>query len=278
MTATLYIVATPIGNLSDITFRAVELLKTVDYIAVEDTRHSAHLLQHYSITTPMLTYHEHSSEEQAQKLIVLLQQGKHIALISDAGTPLISDPGYHLVKSALEQSISVVPLPGASAVIAALSAAGLPTDSFSFHGFLPAKAKSRRDKLDLLQSQKGTLVFYEAPHRILECLEDMCDIFGEGRVITLARELTKNFETIKQKTLIEMKQWVAADSNQQRGEIVLIVEGDKSVKPKAVIDGRARALIELLKSDLAPKQLSKVVAEHYGLPKKVVYDYLLSLK
>jgi 16S rRNA (cytidine1402-2'-O)-methyltransferase len=277
MAATLYIVATPIGNLADMSFRAIEILKSVDYIAAEDTRHSAHLLQHYTINTPMLAYHEHSGDSQTEKVLGLLRDGKSVALISDAGTPLISDPGYRLVEKAQKLNMSVVPIPGSSAIIAALSASGLPTDHFSFEGFLPAKQKARRDVLSRLSEKSHTLVFYEAPHRILECIEDMCAIFGLQRRVTLARELTKTFETIKQKSLAEMLQWVQADTDQQRGEIVLIVEGAIQVK-QTEIGVRAEALIKLLQDELPPKQVSKIVAEHYELAKKDVYEYVLDLK
>lgn len=278
MTATLYIVATPIGNLADITFRAVDILKKVDYIAAEDTRHSAYLLQHYAIATPMLAYHEHSGEGQTEKVLALLQQGKSIALISDAGTPLISDPGYRLVKRARQLEMSVVPVPGPSALVAALSASGLATDSFSFQGFLPAREKARRDALELLKSQPSTLIFYEAPHRIAETLADMCAIFGVERMVTLARELTKNYETIRQMRLDEMALWVESDHNQQRGEIVLMVEG-ASLKDEADVMGEeAKALVCLLIDELPPRQISKIVALHYRVPKKIVYDYVLGLK
>lgn len=278
MTATLYIVATPIGNLADITFRAVDILKKVDYIAAEDTRHSAYLLQHYAIDTPMLAYHEHSGEGQTEKVLALLQQGKNIALISDAGTPLISDPGYRLVRRARQLEMPVVPVPGPSALVAALSASGLATDSFSFHGFLPAREKARRDALELLKSQPSTLIFYEAPHRIAETLADMCVIFGVERMVTLARELTKNYETIRQMRLDEMALWVESDHNQQRGEIVLMVEG-ASLKGEADVMGEeAKALVCLLIDELPPRQVSKIVALHYRVPKKIVYDYVLGLK
>lgn len=277
MTAALYIVATPIGHLDDISHRAVQVLAAVDYIAAEDTRHSARLLQHYAIQTPMLAYHEHAGEAQAEKLLTLLQQGKSIALISDAGTPLISDPGYRLVKDAHALGITVVPVPGASAVIAALSVCGLATDHFSFEGFLPAKAKARQDVLNSLATAERTLVFYEAPHRIVECLENMCASFGEGRRICLARELTKTFETIRQLPLVEMLAWVVEDANQQRGEIVLIVEGAKAVKAETITE-EAQKLSALLLDALPPKQVSKIVAEYCQLPKKQVYEYLLSLK
>lgn len=277
MVATLYIVATPIGNLADMSFRAIDILKSVDYIAAEDTRHSARLMQYYAITTPMLAYHEHSGDSQTEKVLGLLQEGKSVALISDAGTPLISDPGYRLVEKAQTLEYPVVPVPGPSAIIAALCASGLPTDHFSFQGFLPAKKKARVDLLKALSQDSQTLVFYEAPHRILECINDMHEIFGPNRRITLARELTKTFETIKQKSLAEMLQWVQADLDQQRGEIVLIVEGAASLK-QTVIGSRALALIDLLLEELPPRQVSKIVAGHYAIAKRDVYEYVIGLK
>lgn len=278
--ATLYIVATPIGNLADITLRAIDILKRVDYIAAEDTRHSLYLMQHYGIGTPMLAYHEHSGEAQTEKLLMLLQQGKSLALISDAGTPLISDPGYPLVREAHRRSIPVVPVPGASALIAILCSSGLPTDRFSFQGFLPAKLKARQDALLALKGRQETLVFYEAPHRIAECLQDMCDVFGGQRLVTIGRELTKSFETIRQYSLADMVGWVNSDSNQQRGEIVLVVEGAKEnlSTDNEVLPEEAVRLIGLLAEAMPPKMMSKVVATHYGLPKKLVYDYVLGLK
>ncbi len=277
MAASLYIVATPIGNLADISFRAIEILKSVDYIAAEDTRHSAYLLQHYAINTPMLAYHEHSGESQTEKVIGLLEAGKSIALISDAGTPLISDPGYRLVERAQKLNLTVIPIPGPSAIITALCASGLPTDHFSFQGFLPAKQKARIDHLTSLSQDGQTLIFYEAPHRIMQCINDMYDVFGPDRKVTLARELTKTFETIKLKNLADMKSWIAADTDQQRGEIVLIVEGATSIK-QTTISLAALALVNLLLNELPPKQVSKIVAEHYMIPKKDVYEYVLSLK
>ena len=274
----LYIVATPIGNLADISLRAIEVLRAVDYIAAEDTRHSAHLMQHYGLNTPMLAYHDHSGEKQTEKLLGFLQEGKSVALISDAGTPLISDPGYPLVKEAHEKGITVIPIPGASAMVAALCASGLATDHFSFCGFLPAKAKARQDILRMLAGRQETLVFYEAPHRIAETLVDMCNILGEDRLITLGRELTKNFETIRQYTLAEMKAWVQGDPNQQRGEIVLLVEGAKVVAMADKISQDAEQLVQLLMEELPPKTASKIVAEYCSLPKKLVYDHILSLK
>lgn len=277
MSSTLYIVATPIGNLDDLSLRALAVLKQVDQIIAEDTRHSARLMQHYAINTPLQAYHEFSSDAQTESVFQLLRQGRDVALISDAGTPLISDPGYRLVKRAHEEGFAVVPLPGACAAIAALSACGLATDRFSFEGFLPAKSKARRDALQALAAEPRTLVFYEAPHRIVECLQDMQDIFGADRLVTLARELTKTFETIRQQSLAAMLAWVVADHNQQRGEIVLVLEGARLQKNEA-ISADAERLIQLLQDEISPNRLSKVVADYCHIPKKKVYEHILSLK
>ena len=276
MTPALYIVATPIGNLDDMTQRAIEVLRAVDCIAAEDTRHSARLLQHYAIQTPVKAYHEFGGEGQVENVFRYLAQGKSVALISDAGTPLISDPGYRLVTRAHESGIQVVPVPGASAVTAALSAAGLPTDRFCFEGFLPAKAGARRKSLAALQDEPRTLVFYEAPHRIAASLADMADILGPRRV-TLARELSKTFETIVQKPLDEMCAWVAQDNNQQKGEIVLVLEGAATGKQWQLGED-AQRLAVLLATEMPPQKASKLVADYCRVPKKQVYEYLLSLK
>jgi len=278
MSATLYIVATPIGNLADISLRAIEILKRVHYIAAEDTRHSAFLLQHYDIQTPMLAYHEHSGEGQTDRLLALLDEGKDIALISDAGTPLISDPGYKLVERLHQRGGKVVPLPGASALLAALCASGMATDRFTFVGFLPAKKKAREDALMALHEREETLIVYEAPHRISEMLQDVVEVMGANRRVTLARELTKTFETIKQLPADQMCEWVQQDQNQQRGEIVLVIEGAQGAKADTEITVRAQQLISQLISELPPKTISKIISTHYEVPKKVVYDYVLSLK
>jgi 16S rRNA (cytidine1402-2'-O)-methyltransferase len=277
MAAALYVVATPIGNLEDISYRAVSILKAVDYIAAEDTRHTLKLLQHYSIVTPMIALHDHSSAADIGRMVELLRSGKNVALVSDAGTPLISDPGYGLVRQLHDCGMVVVPVPGPSAVIAALSVAGLPSDRFCFEGFLPARQSARQERLGLLASEVRTMVFYEAPHRIVECLQDICLLLGEARKVTLARELTKRFETICQKPAADLLAWILSDENQQRGEIVLVVEGAVPQERQA-LSPQARSLLESLKDELPPKRLSKIVAEHYGISPKEAYEYLLSLK
>jgi 16S rRNA (cytidine1402-2'-O)-methyltransferase len=225
----LYVVATPIGNLSDMTMRAIEVLKTVNCIVAEDTRHSQPLMQQYGIKTQTIALHEHNERERTLKLLERLQQGESIALISDAGTPLISDPGYYLVREARAAGIKVVPLPGACAAIAALCVAGLPTDRFIFEGFLPAKAGARLQRLERLANESRTMIFYEAPHRILDLLEALLEVFGGERQVVLAREITKLFETIKSDALNQLIPWVKADSNQQRGEFVVIVAGMQEI-------------------------------------------------
>lgn len=223
---TLYIVATPLGNLQDMSFRAVSILKDVDRIASEDTRHSLPLLRHFSIQKPLISLHEHNERTRATSLLEFLKNGESIALISDAGTPLISDPGAHLVQMVREAGIQVVPIPGPCAAIAALSASGLPTDRFVFEGFLPVKGKVRRDRLDALKNETRTIIFYEAPHRIADLLEDMETTFGKDRECVLARELTKIYETIHAAPLTELQKWIKEDRYRERGEIVLLVKGN----------------------------------------------------
>ncbi len=214
---TLYVVATPIGNLGDMTARAIAVLQQVDLIAAEDTRHSGPLLQHFGITTACIACHDHNERQIAAGLVERIQSGESVALISDAGTPLISDPGYLLVRTAREAGVPVVPVPGASAMIAALSVSGLPSDRFSFEGFLPAKSSARRQRLQALADEGGTLIFYESTHRIEESLADMAEVFGPERYAVIAREITKRFETVHGDTLQNLIAWIAADANQTKG-------------------------------------------------------------
>ncbi len=274
MDSGLYVVATPIGNLGDMVPRAVEVLQAVDLVAAEDTRHSAPLLKHFGIDTPMLAYHDHSDQRALSRIEQCIEAGGSVALISDAGTPLISDPGYRLVRHAHEQGWAVVPVPGASAAIAALSVAGLPTDRFLFEGFLPAKGAGRRARLEELAAETATLVFYEAPHRVLETLTDMRDLLGEQRVAVLARELTKTFETLLRAPLVELVARVEADSNQSRGEIVLLVEGAEA--RSGDITPEIARMLELLSETLPPRQAAGLVADAFGLRKKLLYEYLIS--
>ena len=216
----LYIVPTPIGNLSDITQRALTVLQAVDLIAAEDTRHTGLLLQHFAINARLFALHDHNEQQKAETLVAKLKEGQNIALVSDAGTPLINDPGYHLVRTCREAGIRVVPLPGPCAAIAALSAAGLPSDRFCYEGFLPAKSKGRRDVLKDLEAEPRTLIFYESTHRLLESLEDMVTVWGEARYVVLARELTKTWETIHGAPVGELLAWVKEDENRRKGEMV----------------------------------------------------------
>jgi len=274
--ACLYIVATPIGNLSDISERAVQILKQVDLIAVEDTRHSGKLLQHSGVSTPMQALHEHNEAKKVEQLIDLLAAGKSIALISDAGTPLISDPGYQLVKAAIDAGIKVSPVPGASALIAALSASGLPSDAFIFEGFLPNKSAGRLKKLEALADESRTLIFYEAPHRIIDCLEDMQQVFGAERVAVVARELTKTFETIKKDSLENLLSWIKADSNQQRGEFVLLIQGQE--KAATTVNAEAERILDILLQELPLKQASQLAARITGIKKNTLYQIGLNKK
>lgn len=266
-------VATPIGNLGDMTPRAVEVLQQVDRIAAEDTRHSAALMRHYAITTPMLSLHEHNERQKVSALLQRLGGGESIALISDAGTPLISDPGYVLVHEAHRAGIRVVPIPGVSALIAALSASGLPTDRFSFEGFLPAKGGPRRKLLETLGQERRTLAFYESPHRILDSLTDMAAVFGEARQAVMARELTKTFETIRQDSLGCLLEWVRGDTNQQKGEFVILVHGSEEVREG--IDPEACRIADLLVEELPVKQAAALAAKISGEKKNALYKYLL---
>lgn len=275
---TLYIVATPIGNLRDMSLRAIDTLKTVNCIAAEDTRHSKPLLQHYMINTPLFALHQHNERERSMALLERLQQGDSIALISDAGTPLISDPGYFLVREARAAGISVIPIPGACAAITALSASGLATDRFSFEGFLPAKTKQRVQSLEMLCKETRTMVFYEAPHRVLDTLEDMREVFGEKRRVVLARELTKLYETIRSAELGELVEWVKNDDNQQRGEIVIMVEGANLSAPESADIVSAENLLKILMSELPLKQAVDLAAKISGLRKNELYQRALELK
>ena len=275
-TGILYIVATPIGHLDDMTVRAVEVLKTVDMIAAEDTRHSRYLLDHFGIDNRVVAYHEHNETDSANGLIQELLSGKSIALISDAGTPLISDPGYVIVSKAHAAGLRVVPIPGASALITALSASGLPSDRFYFEGFLPAKSGARSAVLESLKNISCTLIFYESPHRIMECLTDMQSVFGAEREAVLARELTKTYETIKKDSLSGLVTFLTTDTVQQKGEFVLLVSG-KQVDKNAEITEEAKKILAILSSELPLTQAAKIAAKMTGLKKSILYDFMLSL-
>ncbi len=271
-TPCLYIVPTPIGNLSDITQRAIEVLGMVDLVAAEDTRHSGILLHHLQIKASFFALHDHNEQQRADALIAKVQQGQSVALISDAGTPLISDPGYHLVTRCREAGVKVVPLPGPCAAITALSAAGLPTDRFAFEGFLPAKEKARDDKLTELLDDPRTLVFYESPRRLLDTMSAIARLYGERQVV-VARELTKTFETIHSLPAGAMCEWLAADENRCRGEIVLMLAG---ARPDAdALPCEALRTLALLQKELPLKRAAALAAEIHGVKKNALYKYAL---
>lgn len=272
LTGILYIVATPIGNLQDITQRALDTLAKVDLIAAEDTRHSGLLLNHYGIKKPFFALHDHNEQQKAELLVGKLQQGQYIALISDAGTPLISDPGFHLVRQCRQAGIRVVPIPGACAAITALCASGIASDRFCFEGFLPAKSKARCDKLRLLVKEERTLIFYESTHRILDTLKDMLNVFGSERYVVLAREITKTWETIAGDKLAPLIEWLQQDSNRTKGEMVLIVEGYENVD-EGEFDPIALKALALLQQELPLKKAAAIVAELYGYKKNALYQY-----
>lgn len=277
MAGTLYVVATPIGNMDDISARAVSVLQSVDLIAAEDTRHSGRLMSHFQITTPLVAYHDHGSEAQGERIFTALNEGQNVALISDAGTPLVSDPGYRLVRSAREGGYKVNPLPGACAAITALSAAGLPSDRFCFEGFLPAKQSQRRKALALLVNESRTLIFYEAPHRIVATLDDLIEIFGAEREVTLARELTKTYETVLNGNLNELLAQIKNDLNQQKGEMVLVVRGFDGEVQSAQEQEEERVL-KLLLVDLPVKQAAGLAAKICGGQRNSLYKKALALK
>ncbi len=278
MSPTLYVVATPIGNKQDMTYRAVQILQSVDVIAAEDKRHSAPLLAHYNIDTPMLAVHEHNEKQRVVQLLQRLQAGESVALITDAGTPLISDPGYHLVNHIKAAGFPVVPVVGPSAVIAALSVAGIATDHFTFMGYLPAKAKARCQLLASMKASVYTHVFYETPHRIVSAIADMIAVLGEKRQVAIARELTKTFETIKTAPLSDIQTWMLADENQQRGEFVVVVAGAEKPSVQQVIDADTVALISVLLQELPIKKVARVVAKLTPHTKQTIYQFALTLQ
>ncbi|MDY4594168.1 16S rRNA (cytidine(1402)-2'-O)-methyltransferase [[Pasteurella] aerogenes] len=268
----LYIVATPIGNLQDITARALDIFNQVDLIAAEDTRHSGLLLSHYGIKKPFFALHDHNEQQKADLLVEKLRQGNHIALISDAGTPLISDPGFHVVRKCRQAGIRVVPLPGACAAITALCASGVASDRFCFEGFLPAKSKARRDKLTELADEARTLIFYESTHRILDSLTDVETVLGADRYVVLAREITKTWETIIGDEVGQLRTWLAEDPNRTKGEMVLIIEG-KSAEPSAEFSPQAIKALQLIAQELPLKKAAAIVAELYGYKKNALYQF-----
>lgn len=273
---TLYVVATPIGNLADLSPRARDVLASVQVIAAEDTRHTRQLLQAFGIETPLTSLHEHNEAGKSAGLVERLAQGESLALVSDAGTPLISDPGFDFIAAARARGIAVVAVPGPCAAIAAISVAGLPTDRFTFEGFLPAKAAARRSQLQELAGETRTLIFYEAPHRLVETLEDMASVLGAERAATVSRELTKRFETTYHGTLAELAQTAQRDENMSRGESVIVVSGASAAPRNAetlqpqTLD--AEQLLRALLDELSPAQAAKVAARVTGVKRSVLYD------
>jgi 16S rRNA (cytidine1402-2'-O)-methyltransferase len=273
----LYVVATPIGNLGDITLRAIETLKMVDAIAAEDTRHTSGLLSHFGINKKLIAVHEHNEHQSAEKLLAQLKSGENIALVTDAGTPAVSDPGAIVVKIVREAGLKVVPIPGASAVVAALSASGITQNGFYFHGFLPASGAARRKILEQLKAQTVTLVLYEAPHRIIECVEDIAKVLGGDRQVTFARELTKTFETIYTCPADQASAWLQADANQQRGEFVLLIEAAPVVESQEISE-EAQRVLKCLLAELPLKQAVALATEITQLKKNDLYEFALKLK
>ena len=274
-TGTLYLIATPIGNLGDMTFRAIETLKNVNLIAAEDTRHSRKLLQHYQIKTPMISLHAFNETLRVSQLMQRLEQGESVGVISDAGTPLISDPGFPLVRAAQQANFPVVPIPGACAAIVALCAAGLPTDRFIFEGFLPAKTVARQHRLTEVRDDPRTLVYYESPHRILAMLKDLITVFGPTRRITLARELTKQFETIRQDEVATLLAWVEQNPEQQLGEFVVVVAGAETEKKFSEVN--VDNILTILLAELPTKQAASLCAKITGRKKNELYEQALLL-
>ena len=273
----LYVVATPIGNLGDITLRALDVLGAVGVVAAEDTRNTRHLLQHHGIgDTKLLALHQHNERARSEKIVTLLQQGKSVALVTDAGTPAVSDPGALLVGAVRAAGFRVIPIPGASAAIAALSASGLASPHFLFHGFLPNKSAARRAALQALADLSCTLVFYEAPHRILECVDDLHAVFGGAREIVFARELTKLFENIHRCTLGTALDWLNRDPNNQRGEFVLLLSG--AAPRNDDLDAQAERVLAALLSELPLKQAVGLAVQITGLNKNALYGRALALK
>ena len=276
MSGTLFIVATPIGNLDDITFRAIKTLKSVDLVLAEDTRHSQKILNHFNIKTLISAFHDYNEREKCNTVIDKLKQGDSIALISDAGTPLISDPGYILVSAAKKNSVNVVPIPGPSALIAALSASGIPSDSFSFFGFLPSKQNARIKTLKTFASRPETIIVYESPKRIMATLTDMLFVFGEEREVCLAKELTKTFETILTTNIPNLIDYISADPGHQKGEFVLLISSTAK-KGQLELDQQLDRLLPVLCSEMGSSKAAKLAAKITGIDKKYCYQRAIEL-
>ncbi|MEM9758205.1 MAG: 16S rRNA (cytidine(1402)-2'-O)-methyltransferase [Pseudomonadota bacterium] len=274
MEPALYIVATPIGNLGDITRRAMDVLREASTVAAEDTRRTGQLLANLGISRPLVAYHEHSADTVADRLVRAIAAGESVALVSDAGTPTISDPGYRLVRAVQEEGLAVVPIPGACALIAALSASGLPSDRFTFGGFLPAKRDARRQRLTGIAAADATQIFYEAPHRIEETLEDLVDCVGADREAALARELTKRFETLRRGSLGELRDWLADDTNQARGELVVLL-GPPTREEELLDEPALMSLLADLSDLVSARQAAKLLARHSRHSSRDLYHALL---
>lgn len=275
-TGTLYVVATPIGNLTDITERAKTILQSVDMIACEDTRHTGKLLHHLNIQNRLVAVHDHNERDKIDWLASCLEKGQSIALVSDAGTPLISDPGYPLVSGLRERGMNVQPIPGVCAIITALSGAGLPTDRFTFEGFLAHKSGAKRERLESLLQETRTMVFYESKHRILDTLKVMIDVFGTNRKASVARELTKTFETFYSGSLAEIYEQISANNDQQKGEFVVMITGNPEPEPASAVD--SETLFKLLLKELPPKKAASVISDLTGENKKVLYQKALDIQ
>jgi 16S rRNA (cytidine1402-2'-O)-methyltransferase len=274
--ATLYVVATPIGNVTDISLRALHVLSLADAVACEDTRNTAQLLTRFGLHKPLIAAHQHNEREAAETLIARLQAGERIALVSDAGTPAVSDPGARIVDAVRAAGLRVVPLPGASAVVTAISASGLVNDQFHFIGFLPAKAKQREGVLQQLRNVTATMVFYEAPHRIVECAVALAAAFGPTRQVVFARELTKLFEEIHRCPLSEAAAWLAADAHREKGEYVVLLEGATEAEDAG--DAEAERILTLLVAELPLKQAAALTAQITGRKKNALYERALQMK
>jgi len=276
MSGILYIVATPIGNLSDITIRAVEILKKVDAVLAEDTRHTKKLFDHYEIDSPLVAFHEHNENEKVDYILAQIGSGKSLALVSDAGTPLISDPGYNLVLVAKKNGIRVVPIPGPSAVIAALSSSGIESNNFTFFGFLPSKQSARLRLLKTKKSLNETIIFYESPKRILAALMDMLEVFGEKRQVCLAKEITKSFETILNDNLVNLIEYLTSDSSHQKGEFVIIISPVNKVDlDEAQV--QLEKILPILCAEMGASQAAKLAAKITGIDKKHCYKRAINL-
>lgn len=261
--------------MQDLTPRAQTTLDQVDLIVAEDTRHSRHLLNHFGITTSLHSLHEHNERQVTEKILVRVKNGENIAVISDAGTPLISDPGYYFLQQAHVENITVVPIPGASAIISALSVSGFPANSFLFEGFLPAKTTARKQSLENLLQESRTLVFYEAPHRIIDSITDMAHIFGEQRQAVLAKELTKQFETIYRDNFIGLLNWLQAKAERQKGEFVIVVAGASPINNK-ILTPETERVFNILRQELPLKKAAKLTSEITGVSKNAIYNFGIS--